>query len=128
MTWLSVHLSKDMITGYDYNNNKFSAVPDASRGTRTLIYNTAGLNNVGAVDYVHPQIKSVIPGTNQYFENVEVWSAYTDKDAKKDIAGEFKVYGASISQTVTVDMPITVEDAWGYVLEEKVPVTITVNE
>ena len=38
------------------------------------------------------------------------------------------VYGASISQTVTVDMPITVEDAWGYVLEEKVPVTITVNE
>ena len=125
---IGASITKDMITGYDYNNNKFSAVPDASRGTRTLIYNTAGLNNVGAVDYVHPQIKSVIPGTNQYFENVEVWSAYTDKDAKKDIAGEFKVYGASISQTVTVDMPITVEDAWGYVLEEKVPVTITVNE
>ena len=99
---IGASITKDMITGYDYNNNKFSAVPDAPRGTRTLLYNTAGLNNVGAIDYEHPQIESVIPGTNQYFENVEVWSAYTDKDAKKDIAGEFKVYGASISQTVTV--------------------------
>ena len=121
-------ITQDMISGYDYNNNSFSAVPDDGTNytSPTLIYNTAGINDVTADDYVHPQIKTVIPGTNKYFEDVEVYSAYTTKDGV--VPGEFKVYGSSISQTATEDMPFTVTDAWGYVLEEKVPVTIVVNK
>ena len=121
-------ITQDMISGYDYNNNSFSAVPDDGTNytSPTLIYNTAGTDLVTAEDYVHPQIATVIPGTNKYFEDVEVYSAYTTKDGV--VPGEFKVYGSSISQTATEDMPFTVTDAWGYVLEEKVPVTIVVNK
>ena len=127
-------ITNDMIIGHDYNNNTFSVIPDddsATSGTRTesvVMYNTtmAKPGNLTADDYTHPQIASIVPGTNQYFENVEVWSAYTDDNVI--IPGEFRVYGASISQTVTVDMPVTVKDAWGYILEDEVPVTIQRNE
>ena len=41
--------------------------------------------------------------------------------------GYFVVKGESISQTVEVKMPVTVEDAWGYTKVEKVSVTIKKN-
>ena len=124
--WVSgASITGDMIMGYDYNNNKYSAVPDA--------VSTAGSTTPDASWYLNPQIESVIPSQDKdkYIANVVVTPAEVDKkDAtgKTIIPGEFKVYGTSLSNTQTVDMPVTVKDAWGYELEDSVPVTVQFND
>ena len=58
----------------------------------------------------------------------ETWiPTATGKDGKVTANGYFVVKGESISQTVEVKMPVTVEDAWGYTKVEKVSVTIKKN-
>ena len=124
--WVSgASITGDMIMGYDYNNNKYSAVPDAVP--------TTGSTTPDASWYLNPQIESVIPSQDKdkYIANVVVTPAEVDKkDAtgKTIIPGEFKVYGTSLSNTQTVDMPVTVKDAWGYELEDSVPVTVQFND
>ena len=126
-------ITSEMIMGYDYNGNKYNAVPDDDddanpRSKSKLLYNTTmDATVLKAKEYVHPQIERVVPGTNQYFENVEVWSAYTNDD-DVIVPGEFKVFGSSLTTGQTVEMPITVTDAWGYVLEDTVPITVTAGE
>ena len=117
-------ITGDMIAGYDYNNNKYSAVPDDV---------TATGSTPNATWYLNPQIESIIPSQdkNKYITNVVVTEAETDPTdptGKKVIPGEFRVFGTSLSNTQTVDMPVTVTDAWGYKLEDSVPVTVQFNE
>jgi len=117
-------ITGDMIAGYDYNNNKYSAVPDDV---------TATGSTPNATWYLNPQIESIIPSQdkNKYITNVVVTEAETDPTdptGKKVIPGEFRVFGTSLSNTQTVDMPVTVTDAWGYELEDSVPVTVQYND
>ena len=127
-------ITSDMISGYDYNNVPFSAVPDDANGHEKpeLIYDESMTGSepeyVSAADYVHAQIETVIPSVDKdnYIQYVEIISAYDNKGTT--VPGEFKVYGTSTSSTGTVNMPVTVTDAWGYILEDEVPVTIQRNE
>ena len=117
-------ITGDMIGGYDYNNNPYSAVPDAVPASTST--------TPDATWYQNPQIKSVIPSQDddKYISNVVVTKAETDPadlTGKTIIPGEFKVFGTSVSNTQTVDMPVTVTDAWDYELEDSVPVTIQFN-
>ena len=126
-------ITSDMISGYDYNNVPFSAVPDDANGhTKSeLIYDESMTGSeagyVSAKDYKHAQIETVIPSVDKdnYIQYVEIYSAYDNKGTT--VPGEFKVYGTSTSVTGTVNMPVTVTDAWGYVLEDEVPITIQKN-
>ena len=127
-------ITSDMISGYDYNNVPFSAVPDDANGHTKpeVIYDesmsTSDAGYVSAADYIHAQIETVIPSVDKdnYIQYVEIISAYDNKGTT--VPGEFKVYGTSTSSTGTVNMPVTVTDAWGYVLEDEVPITIQRNE
>ena len=127
-------ITSDMISGYDYNNVPFSAVPDDANDHKepVVIYDesmaTTDADYVSAADYVHAQIETVIPSVDKdnYIQYVEIISAYDNKGTT--VPGEFKVYGTSTSSTGTVNMPVTVTDAWGYVLEDEVPITIQRNE
>ena len=126
-------ITSDMISGYDYNNVPFSAVPDDANGHEKpeVIYDesmsTSDAGYVSAKDYKHAQIETVIPSVDKdnYIQYVEIYSAYDNKGTT--VPGEFKVYGTSTSVTGTVNMPVTVTDAWGYVLEDEVPITIQKN-
>ena len=105
-----------MIIGYDYNNNKYNVVPDA-KGT-----------DAAPNAWANPQIKKVTPAIDKdaYIKSIEV-KPVTLKDGAVSANGYFLLKGESISETVTVEMPVTVEDAWGYTMTEKVSVTIKKN-
>ena len=128
-------ITSDMISGYDYNNVPFSAVPDVANGHTKpeVIYDESMSGSepkyVSAADYEHAQIETIIPSVDKdnYIQYVEIISAY-DNDEGTTVPGEFKVYGTSTSVTGTVNMPVTVTDAWGYVLEDEVPITIQKND
>ena len=108
-------------------------MPDDANGhTKSeLIYDESMTGSeagyVSAKDYKHAQIETVIPSVDKdnYIQYVEIYSAYDNKGTT--VPGEFKVYGTSTSVTGTVNMPVTVTDAWGYVLEDEVPITIQKN-
>ena len=130
-------ITSDMISGYDYNNVPFSAVPDVANGHTKpeVIYDesmtppsTPDNTYVSAADYEHAQIETIIPSVDKdnYIQYVEIISAYDNEGTT--VPGEFKVYGTSTSVTGTVNMPVTVTDAWGYVLEDEVPITIQKND
>ena len=126
-------ITSDMISGYDYNNVPFSAVPDVANGHTKpeVIYDESMSGSepkyVSAADYEHAQIETIIPSVDKdnYIQYVEIISAYDNEGTT--VPGEFKVYGTSTSVTGTVNMPVTVTDAWGYVLEDEVPITIQKN-
>ena len=122
-------ITNDMIEGRTYNNVRYSIVPDAgNREKGTVIYETAApKNEVGAVDYLDPQIQKVVPNTddNNYLQSVQVFGSYTEKDVK--VPGELKLKSSSISRDMTIQLPIIVTDAWDVVLEQEVPVSIKFN-
>ena len=122
-------ITKEMIEGRTYNNVRYSIVPDAPQSytTSTMIYKTAGTNNVSEADYADPQISTIIPGTDDdnYIQSSEVWSAYTLN--RETVPGELKIYSSTISRDMTVQLPITVTDIWGVVTEQEVPVSIQFN-
>lgn len=101
------------IIGKDYNGNTYTVVPDKVNGTTP--------------DWANPQIDnvSVDQDDDQYIKKVETVAAQTVDG--KTVNGGFKLTGESISNTVTVEMPVNVEDAWGYIRTVGVSVTITKN-
>ena len=105
-------ITSEDIIGKDYNNNTYNVVPD--------LYVDGEVS-----DWANPQIEKVTPNkdTDEYIKGVELVPATEDKDGKT-VAGAFKLTGESISNTVTVQMPVDVQDAWGYVKKENVSVTI----
>ena len=105
-------ITSEDIIGKDYNNNTYNVVPD--------LYVDGKVS-----DWANPQIEKVTPNkdTDEYIKGVELVPATEDKDGKT-VAGAFKLTGESISNTVTVQMPVDVQDAWGYVKKENVSVTI----
>ena len=121
-------ITNDMIEGRTYNNVRYSIVPDAgNRDKGEVIYESAGVKDVGADDYLDPQIQKVVPNTddNNYLQSVQVFGSYTEKDVK--VPGELKLKSSSISRDMTIQLPIIVTDAWNVVLEQEVPVSIKFN-
>lgn len=123
-------ITADMIEGRTYNNVKYSVVPDEAQSytASTLIYKTAGTSNVSDADYKDPQIKTILPDTDDdnYLQSVEVWSAYTLN--RETVLGELKIKSSSISRDMTIQLPIIVTDAWNVVTEQEVPVSIKFNK
>ena len=101
------------IIGKDYNGNTYTVVPDKVNG------NTPA--------WANPQIDNVSAAQDkdQYIKAVETVAAKTVDG--KTVNGGFKLTGESISNTVTVEMPVSVTDAWGYIRTVGVSVTITKN-
>ena len=112
-------ITDKMIMGYDYNDNGYNVVPDALPEDADV---------VGESWWANPQVVKVTPGQDddKYIRDLDTKPA-TGKDGKVTANGYFVVKGESISQTVEVKMPVTVEDAWGYTKVEKVSVTIMKN-
>ena len=123
-------ITGNMIEGRTYNNVRYSVVPDEAQSytASTLIYKTAGTNNVTDADYKDPQIQTILPATDDdnYLQSVEVWSAYTLN--RETVLGELKIKSSSISRDMTIQLPIIVTDAWNVVTEQEVPVSIQFNK
>ena len=113
------HITNEDIMGYDYNDNDYSVVPDATEGVNG--------NEPNATWYENPQIESVIPSVDKdgYMNTAEAVKADMVED--EYVPGYFLIRGNAVSNTVTVDMPVTVTDAWGYKLNDSVSVTIVRN-
>lgn len=108
-------ITSEMILGYDYNNNQYNVVPDKYVDGTTLAW-------------ANPEIVNVVleQDDDKYINTTERVAATQDAD-KKTVNGYFIVKGKSISQSVNVEVPIKVTDAWGYVLTNKLPVSIKKN-
>lgn len=103
------------IIGKDYNGNNYTVVPDLYVDGETA-------------DWANPQIEKVSAAqdADKYIKAIETVAA-TKAANGSTVNGGFKLTGESISNTVTVEMPVTVEDAWGYKRTVGVSVTITKN-
>ncbi len=114
-------ITDDMIKGYDYNSNVYSIVPDAPLASATTGTPTASW-------YQNPQIQSVVlnPDEDGYINSTSVTSATKDSNGAT-VLGYFTVKGNALSTEQTVNVPVTVKDAWGYTLTVNVPVTIKMN-
>ena len=102
------------ITGKDYNGNAYNVVADK-------------YVNGTDVAWSNPQIQSVsvAPDKDKYIKTITMTPA-TQVEGQT-VNGTINVKGESISNTVSVEIPVTVKDAWGYELTENVPVTIVKN-
>ena len=116
-------ITGDQVAGFDYNGNQYSIVPDVAKGTAI-----EGNGTTQEGWHKNPQIKTVGLGQDddKYIDKVTAHPAISTKDGV--VNGYFVVQGRSLSNTQTVQVPVTVTDAWGYKLEVKVPVTIQVGE
>ena len=116
-------ITGDQVAGFDYNGNQYSIVPDVAKGTAE---DGNGTTKEGW--HKNPQIKTVGLGQDddKYIDKVTAHPAISTKDGV--VNGYFVVQGRSLSNTQTVQVPVTVTDAWDYKLQVKVPVTIQVGE
>jgi len=114
--WVNgARITDAMIKGADYNKNTYNVVPDK--------YDN------GKIAWANPQISEVTPLPDEQHLIKEVKNSpatYNDK-TKVKTNGAFVVKGENITNTTEVKMPVQVKDVWGYILEEKVSVTIQMN-
>ena len=106
------------ITGVDYNGNKYCVVSDNEKATG---------ETPNATWYKNSQIKSVTmtKDKDSYIDNVTYQKATSSEDGV--VNGWFIVKGRSLSVTQEIELPVTVEDAWGYKKTVNVPATIVVK-
>ena len=102
------------VVGSDYAGNSFRMFEGST--------STAGV-------WRNQQIAEIRPKTDDdnYIESAK-WEWGYDSEGHLTGNGQIRVQGRSLSNTTTVNMPIAVEDAWGYVLNSEIPVRITVGE
>ena len=113
--WVNgARITDAMIKGADYNKNTYNVVPDKFVADATA--------------WANPQIADVTPERDDenLIKTVTV-AAATQKDGNT-VNGAFVVKGENITNTTEVKMPVKVKDVWGYILEEKVSVTIQMND
>ena len=113
--WVNgARITDAMIKGADYNKNTYNVVPDKYVKDETA--------------WANPQIADVTPERDDenLIKTVTV-AAATQKDGNT-VNGAFVVKGENITNTTEVKMPVKVKDVWGYILEEKVSVTIQMND
>ena len=110
-------ITSDMIKGYDYNNNAYEVVPDK--------FNTAD-HSVAAWSNVYITSVSAAVDEDNYIKSVTAEPATKDSNGST-VKGYFLVTAKSLSNTETVQMPVTVKDVWGYTKTDNVPVTIQKN-
>ena len=114
--WVNgARITDAMIKGADYNKNTYNVVPDKYDG--------------GKIAWANPQISEVtpLPDEQHLIKEVKNSPATYNNDTKVKTNGAFVVKGENITNTTEVKMPVQVKDVWGYILEEKVSVTIQMN-
>ena len=111
-------ITSAMIKGADYNKNEYDVVPDMVGAVTTDVWSNTFVNMV-----------TVSVGTSGYLLSATVEAATEDATVANKVAekGYILIKAKSISQTTTVEMPVTVTDAWGYTKTQNVPVTIKMN-
>ena len=112
-------ITSDMIKGADYNKNKYDVVPDAlGDPTEADVWTNTFVNMV-----------TVDTDTEGYLLSATVEAATAEEENEEKLAekGYILVKAKSISNTTTVQLPVTVEDAWGYTKKQEVPVKIKMN-
>ena len=111
-------ITSAMIKGADYNKNEYDVVPDMLGAVTTDVWSNTFVNMV-----------TVSVGTSGYLLSATVEAATADATVANKVAekGYILIKAKSISQTTTVEMPVTVTDAWGYTKTQNVPVTIKMN-
>ena len=116
-------ITGDQVAGFDYNGNQYSIVPDFAKGTAE-----DGNGKTKEGWHKNPQIETVEleKDDDRYIEKITAYPATSTKDGV--VNGYFVVQGRSLSNTQTVQVPVKVTDAWGYILKVNVPVTIQVGE
>ena len=116
-------ITGDQVAGFDYNGNQYSIVPDVATGSAT-----EGVGTTKLGWHKNPQIKTVGLGqdADKYIDKITAYPATSTKDGIAN--GYFVVQGRSLSNTQTVQVPVTITDAWDYTLKVNVPVTIQVGE
>ena len=101
------------IKGYTYNNEVYSIFSDAKEPEY----------------WKRKEINSVTFATEN--ENIftcdKTGSNYTENDKTKTY-GSVTVYPKNLKETTSANMTVTVKDAWGYTLTQKVKVTVKVGE
>ena len=114
--WVNgARITDAMIKGADYNKNTYNVVPDK--------YDN------GKIAWANPQISEVtpLPDEQHLIKEVKNSPATYNDETKVKTNGAFVVKGENITNTTEVKMPVQVKDVWGYILEEKVSVTIQMN-
>ena len=114
--WVNgARITDAMIKGADYNKNTYNVVPDK--------YDNEN------IAWANPQISEVtpLPDEQHLIKEVKNSPATYNKETKVKTNGAFVVKGENITNTTEVKMPVQVKDVWGYILEEKVSVTIQMN-
>lgn len=109
-------ITSSMIKGYDYNKNAYNIVPDVV-GSGADRWSKAAIADV-----------TVSADKDGYITTYGVVDAEANPLTGAKVAdGYIEIAAAGLSNTETVDLPITVEDTWGYTKTFLVKVTITKN-
>ena len=109
-------ITKSMITGYDYNNNSYNVVPDAT-GT-----------SVSDLKWSNEQIATIAAAkgdSDTYINAVTMKGQY--KEGDNVIAGAINIKANPLPNTTETKIYVSVTDAWGYVTKQEVSVTIKKN-
>ena len=108
-------ITHEDIQGRDYNGNDMYIFPDQIAG--------------GVPSWKNKQISDVTPkvDTDNYIDEAVMTSASTDADGNI-VKGYIRIKGRALSTTTSVELPVTIKDAWGYKLNVTVPVTVKMNE
>ena len=117
-------ITGSMITGVDYNNNKFSVVPNTDeKGTPTNKKD----NPYDAWTSKQIQNVYVTPDRAEYF-NGGISFRIPGGTEKNPIEGAIVVKATPMPNTTETSITVHVTDVWGYTKAVSVPVTIQVGE
>ena len=117
-------ITGSMITGVDYNNNKFSVVPNTSANGKPS--NTKDNPNDA---WTSKQIQNVYvtPDRAEYF-NGGISFRIPGGTKENPIEGAIVVKATPMPNTTETSITVHVTDVWGYTKAVSVPVTIQVGE
>ena len=112
------NVTKDMITGADYNGNAYNVVPDKTGSdVNDLQWSNEQIDNVTAVKKGGSD--------NTYIKNVTMKGQYKPGDTV--IPGAINILADPLPNTTETAIVVTVTDKWGYKTAKEVSVTIKKN-
>ena len=117
-------ITGSMITGVDYNNNKFSVVPNTKTGG---IPTNKKDNPNDAWSSKQIQNVYVTPDRAEYF-NGGISLRIPGGTEKNPVEGAIVVKATPMPNTTETSITVHVTDVWGYTKAVSVPVTIQVGE
>ena len=115
-------ITGSMITGVDYNNNRYSVVPNRRGQTPT----NAEDNRIDAWSSAQISNVYVEPANDEYIDNIIL--RVPGGTEENPIAGAIMIYATPMPNTTETSINVNVTDVWGYTKSVEVPVTIQVGE